>query len=280
MAKGKTGRYPPGAATAFPDLASPLVDTAIEQAREIAMEPSAEGLHQLRITMRRLQSLWWFYRPLTGAREYARQRNTFKSIANAAGKARDYDILIKLLSLRGRSTAESAPQILAAREAAVKAGKDVLSPSVMQALLRETLAQTSAGFTTEQNLLRLRAFADARVAKSERQLRKQIKQAAGARSPDLAAFHAARKSGKTTFYLLELFGPVLPGNHRKTLIRLRKSLKSLGELNDVVASERLLLENPSLISMADKPEKIWRWFEKERKRRLTASAHLLRKDWM
>ncbi|MFX1695454.1 CHAD domain-containing protein [Paraburkholderia sp. A1RO-1] len=48
----------------FPDIASPIVDEAIKQAKEIAGDPSAEGLHQLRISMRRLRSLWWSYRPL------------------------------------------------------------------------------------------------------------------------------------------------------------------------------------------------------------------------
>ena len=279
MGKGTTNRGKPSAETAFADLAFPLVDSAIEQAREIAREPSVEGLHQLRTTMRSLQSLWWFYRPLTGAGDYARQRSVFKSIANAAGQARDYDILLALLSLQEKGAAVFVPEIWAIREAAVGAGRDVLSPPAVQALLRETLSQASANLAARRNPQLLQAFADARVAKSERQLRKRIKQAVRTRRPDFAAFHDVRKAGKKTRYLLELLGPALSGKHRKTLIRLKKSLKSLGDLNDVVASEGLLRENPSLLLAMGRSGKIWKWFEKERKRRLSASARLLRKDW-
>ncbi|GGH58813.1 CHAD domain-containing protein [Comamonas phosphati] len=279
MGKGKTSRRKLSAETALAGLAFPLVDSAIEQAREIAREPSVEGLHQLRTTMRSLQSLWWFYRPLTGAGEYTQRRSTFKSIANAAGRARDYDILLEMLRLRKQNTAVLAPEIQAIREAAMEAGRGVLSPLGMQALLRQTLWQTSASLAARQNQRPLRAFADARVAKSERQLRKLIEQAVRAKKPDFAAFHDVRKAGKKTRYLLELLGPVLSGNHQKTLARLKKSLKSLGDLNDVVASERLLLENPSLLSAIGKPGKVCHWFEKERQRRLSASAYLLRKDW-
>jgi CHAD domain-containing protein len=279
MGKGKMSRYRLSAETAFADFALPLVDAAIGHAGDIAREPSVEGLHQLRMAMRSLQSLWWFYRPLMGAREYARQRSVFKAIASAAGKARDHDILLELLSLRKKSVVVPVSAIWAAREAAVRAGRDVLSPPAMQLLLRETLSQASASLAARQNLELLQAFADIRVAKSERQLRKRIRQAVKAGRPDFAAFHDVRKAGKKTRYLLERFAPVLSGRHQKTLVRLKKSLKSLGGLNDVVASARLMLENPALLSAMGEPGKTWKWFEKERKRRLNASACLLRKDW-
>ena len=57
MGNGEIGQFEvrePCAETAFLDIASPIVDTAIEQAKGIGSDPTAEELHQLRITMRRL----------------------------------------------------------------------------------------------------------------------------------------------------------------------------------------------------------------------------------
>ncbi|TDG16337.1 CHAD domain-containing protein, partial [Paraburkholderia silviterrae] len=87
----------------------------------------------------------------------------------------------------------------------------------------------------------LKAFADARVTDSEKQLRKRMRHAAKARKPDVAAFHGVRKAGKKVRYLLELFGPVLSGRHQKTLDRLKKIQKRFGELNDVVAKRETQL---------------------------------------
>lgn len=279
MGHGKASRTAQCAETAFSDLASPVVDTAIEQAREVAQEPSVEGFHQLRITMRILLTLWWFYRPLTDSKKYTRQRAILKSIASAAGKARDYDILVEMLRLQGKSTSVSTPEISATRHAAVDAGKEILSPSSVQVQLRQMLSQTSVSLTSRQCLHQLHNFADTRVAKSEKQLRKRITQAVQAKRPDLAAFHDVRKLGKKTRYLLELLEPVLSRGHHITLIRIKKTLKPLGDLNDVVVSERLLRYNPSFLSGTDQPRKIRHWFKKERKRRLNTSAYLLRKDW-
>jgi hypothetical protein len=100
MGKGK-----PDATVAFSAIASPLVDSAVEQARHIAQAPAVEGIHQLRVTLRSLLTLWWFYRPLMEARKYALQRSSLKSIACAAGMARDYDILIELLRRNDKCSA-------------------------------------------------------------------------------------------------------------------------------------------------------------------------------
>ena len=103
------------AETAFSDIASPLCDAAIERAKGVAGDPSAEGLHQLRITMRRLRSLWWSYRPLLDAGENTRQRDLFRSLADSAGRARDYDILIELLTLQQKNGGALPPEISDAR---------------------------------------------------------------------------------------------------------------------------------------------------------------------
>lgn len=279
MGKGKTSRCKLRAETVFSDLASPVLDSAIAQAREIEREASVEALHQLRIALRTLQTLWWLYRPLISSKDYTQQRSIVKSIAKAAGKARDCDVLLVLLNLQGTSTSGLIPAISAARQIAVDEGKAILSPLTTQTSLWKISFQSRASVVKRQERHPLRAFAKKRVAKSKRQLRKRIKQAVQAKKPDLEAFHDVRKAGKKTRYLLELLEPFLSADHHNTLKGIKKILKPLGDLNDVVVSERLLLENPSLLASTDQPTAICHWFQKERKYRLNVAAYLLRKDW-
>ncbi|WP_434666701.1 CHAD domain-containing protein [Paraburkholderia sp. A3BS-1L] len=269
----------PCAEAAFSDIASPIVDEAIEQAKGVASDPSAEGLHQLRITMRRLRALWWSYRPLLDAGENTRQRDFFRSLADSAGKARDYDILIELLKLQQKDAKVLPPEISDARQEALDAGREVLSNPEMKTLLLEALSQTSGALVARQDRQPLQTFSDSRVTASEKQLRKRVRRASQAKRSDVAAFHDVRKAGKKARYLLELFGPVLSGGHRRTLNRLKKIQKRFGALNDVVASEKLLRDNASLLAAIAEPERTLKWFRKERERRLRAAAALLRKDW-
>ena len=265
------------AETAFPVLASPLVDRAIAQASTAACEPSAEGLHELRITVRRLQSLWWAYGPLLDAAQSPRQRALFRSLSDTAGQARDYDILIELLRLRGKNAGALLAEVSDARQGALDAGKDLLSNPEVRTRLLQAVAQASEGLAARQEPQALQTFADGRVAESERLLRKRIKRAARAGKPDLAAFHELRKAAKKVRYLLELFGPLLSRKHKATLKRLRKIQERFGALNDVVASEELLRENAALLATTRDPEGTLRWFGKERKSRLRAAAALLRR---
>lgn len=273
MGKGK-----PDATVAFSAIASPLVDSAVEQARHIARAPEVEGIHQLRVTLRRLLTLWWFYRPLMEARKYALQRSSLKSIACAAGMARDYDILIELLRHNDKCSAAGIAAISAARESALQAGREILSPSHIQTCLQEALAQASASLGPGSGQPRLRALSEARVAQAAKQLRRRTKRAITAGRPDLEAFHDVRKAGKKTRYLLELFGPLLLADHRRLLKRLQKIQQPLGELNDFAVSESLLRQNPCLIPSPDQVKKIRRWLRKKRKHRLSTLSCLLRKD--
>ncbi|PVX85622.1 CHAD domain-containing protein [Paraburkholderia unamae] len=267
----------PSAQAAFSDIASPIVDEAIEQAKGVASNPSAEGLHQLRISMRRLRSLWWSYRPLLDAGENTRQGDLFRSLSDSAGKARDYDILIELLKQQQRGGKALPSEISDARQKALDTGRTVLSNPEMKTILLDALSQATRELAARKDRTPLQTFSDGRVIASEKQLRRRMRRAATVKNSNVAAFHDVRKAGKKTRYLLELFGPVLSGGHGKALNRLKKIQKRFGALNDVVVSENLLRNNASLLAGIADPEKTLKWFRKERERRLRAAAALLRK---
>ena len=54
----------PTAQAAFASYAAPLVSDAIAYANAVRDDPSPEALHKLRVSLRRLRSLWWAFAPL------------------------------------------------------------------------------------------------------------------------------------------------------------------------------------------------------------------------
>jgi CHAD domain-containing protein len=265
------------AETAFVLLASPLVEEALEQARVMTDEPTPEGLHNLRVALRRMRSLWWSYRPLLDKGENTRQRALFKSLADAAGKPRDYDILIELLEAQRAGKEPLSSRFVEARQVALKSGQETLANADIRRLLPEALAEASRTLDPEGKQRLLQEFAGRRVEASEKTLRRCTRRAGRVKKAEYTALHDVRKAGKKVRYLLELFGPVLSGRHQETLKRLRKVQDKLGELNDVVASENLLRDNAALLSALGNAESTLAWFRKERKRRMRAAASILRK---
>lgn len=269
----------PSAQAAFASYAAPLVGEAIEYANAVREDASPEALHKLRVSLRRLRSLWWAFEPLLEKGENTRQRALYKYLAAAAGKTRDWDILIELLTKEGNGARDMVPKLQDARVGALATSRETLSNADVKHLLREALSSASRELNTAHERMPLRKFATRRVAASERSLKKRMKRARGAKRSNYAAFHNVRKAEKKLRYLLEFFEPVLSGGRKRTLKRLKQIQKRFGTLNDVVASEMLLRDNIALLAGAGvgDTDAALQWLRKERKRRMRAAAGLLRK---
>ncbi len=269
----------PSAQAAFASYAAPLVGEAIEYANAVREDASPEALHKLRVSLRRLRSLWWAFEPLLEKGENTRQRALYKYLAAAAGKTRDWDILIELLTKEGNGARDMVPKLQDARVGALATSRETLSNADVKHLLREALTSASKELNTAHERMPLRKFATRRVAASERSLKKRMKRARRAKRSNYAAFHNVRKAGKKLRYLLEFFEPVLSGGRKRTLKRLKQIQKRFGTLNDVVASEMLLRDNIALLAGAGvgDTDAALQWLRKERKRRMRAAAGLLRK---
>jgi CHAD domain-containing protein len=276
-AHSKPAAAEPSAEAAFASYAAPLVEHAIESANVVREDASAEPLHELRVSLRRLRSLWWAFEPLQDKDENTRQRALYKYLATAAGKTRDWDILIELIGQHEGFVRETTPALQEARSGALATSRETLSNADVKHLLQDALARTNKELNTAHERVPLQKFADKRVAASERSLNKRIRRASRAKRSDYAAFHDVRKAGKKLRYLLEFFEPVLSGRHKRILKRLKQLQKRFGLLNDLVASEMLLRDNRDLLAGAGDTDAVLRWFGKERKRRTRAAARLLRK---
>ena len=276
-ADSKPAGAEPSAEAAFASYAAPLVDDAIELANAVREDASPEALHKLRVSLRRLRSLWWAFEPLLDKGENTRQRALYKYLATAAGKTRDWDILIELIAQDERIAHEITPTLQAARGGALATSRETLSNADVKHLLQDALTSANKELNTARERVPLQKFADKRVTASERSLNKRIKRASQAKRSNYAAFHDVRKAGKKVRYLLEFFEPILSGSHKRVLKRLKQIQKRFGTLNDIVASEMLLRDNMSLLAGSGDTDATLDWLKKERKRRMRAAAGLLRK---
>ncbi|MCX4144866.1 MULTISPECIES: CHAD domain-containing protein [Paraburkholderia] len=276
-ADSKPAGAEPSAEAAFASYAAPLVDDAIELANAVREDASPEALHKLRVSLRRLRSLWWAFEPLLDKGENTRQRALYKYLATAAGKTRDWDILIELIAQDERIAHEITPTLQAARSGALATSRETLSNADVKHLLQDALTSANKELNTARERVPLQKFADKRVTASERSLNKRIKRASQAKRSNYAAFHDVRKAGKKVRYLLEFFEPILSVSHKRVLKRLKQIQKRFGTLNDIVASEMLLRDNMSLLAGSGDTDATLDWLKKERKRRMRAAAGLLRK---
>ncbi|CAE6761611.1 hypothetical protein R75461_03399 [Paraburkholderia nemoris] len=276
-ADSKPAGAEPSAEAAFASYAAPLVDDAIELANAVREDASPEALHKLRVSLRRLRSLWWAFEPLLDKGEITRQRAMYKYLATAAGKTRDWDILIELIARDERVAHEMTPTLQAARGGALATSRETLSNADVKHLLQDALSSANKELNTARERVPLQKFVDKRVSASERSLKKRIKRASRAKRSNYTAFHDVRKAGKKVRYLLEFFGPVLSGSHKRILKRLKQIQKRFGTLNDIVASEMLLRDNTDLLVGSGDTDAALDWLKKERKRRMRAAAGLLRK---
>ncbi|MFL9903541.1 CHAD domain-containing protein [Paraburkholderia fungorum] len=262
---------------AFASYAAPLVSDAIEFANAVREDASPEALHKLRVSLRRLRSLWWAFEPLLDKAENMRHRALYKFLATAAGKTRDWDILIELIAHEEGVAHEMAPKLQEARSDALATSRETLSNADVKHLLREALSGAAKELNTAHERVPLRKFAEKRVSDSERSLKKRMKRASRAKRSNYPSFHDVRKAGKKLRYLLEFFEPVLKGGRKRALKRLKQIQKRFGALNDIVASEMLLRDNMALLAGSGDVDAVLHWFRKERKRLMRSAAGLLRK---
>ncbi|WP_345815911.1 CHAD domain-containing protein [Paraburkholderia sp. PREW-6R] len=273
---GQAARPVQTAQSAFSAYAAPLVDEAIEHAHAVREDSSPEALHRLRVSLRRLRSLWWAFEPLLDKDESTRHRSLYKFLATAAGKTRDWDILIQLFKEDESGASEMAPRLEAIRGDTLATSRETLLNADVKHMLREALTSASKELNTAHERVSLRKFANRRVKASERALKKRMKRASRAKRSNYATYHDVRKEGKKLRYLLEFFGPELSGKHKRTVKRLKQIQNRFGKLNDVVASETLLRENAARLDGSGDADGALQWLKKERKRRMRSAAALLR----
>ncbi|SAL33632.1 CHAD domain-containing protein [Caballeronia udeis] len=266
-------------ASTFSSLATPVVAEAVRRARELATNCNAEEFHQLRVAFRKLRALYWAYSPYLGEEATAQAIEEFKRLAALAGGTRDWDIAGDLLKAAQTSRASMGLLVAAAREKRAQAvvhSQTMIKSDDVEAFLNDVLLRAQATLESSCNELPIREFAEDRVRRAQRALKKRSRYASRHENTHEEDLHDVRKAGKKLRYLLEFFQPVIKDGHDRTIKELTSVQNKLGQFNDIAASETLIRG----ASFNDVPPEVvqesLQWLEKQKCRRMRAASRRVR----
>jgi inorganic triphosphatase YgiF len=216
----------------------------------VAAGTDPEFLHQMRIGVRRLRSLFRLAEEMVPAELLAPLDRELRWFAATLGPARDWDVFLgetlppiarqfrgrrELAAVRARASRSRKLHLAVAQSA-------VTSPRFhgLMLALGGFFAGLSEDVGTSPRPPTASAFARALL---ERRARKLHKAAKGLPAATPAERHAVRIAAKKLRYASEFFAPLFPGKRTHGYIRLLSRLQTaLGVLNDLATAERLLTE--------------------------------------
>ena len=221
-----------------------LVDLVLEHL--LANQPAAlrgdevEGVHQMRVAVRRLRSLLVLFQPMLERQATQRFEEELRRLGAVLGRARDWDVFLDeaLPAASHDGVPVDAVEALqgAAAEQRHAAHQDAKKAIAEPAFARFVLAlrawsQPGAGAIEERH-------ADRSIAKVAPDLLDRLESKLGKRldkadSDDVPSLHAVRKSAKKLRYGIEYFEGLYGKDAGKYLGRCNHLQKRLGALNDL-----------------------------------------------
>ncbi len=253
--KAKKPRMAPemSAAAAFELLARVCLRQMRANEQPVLDGTDPEGVHQMRVAIRRLRALVTAFKPLFAAEPYETLRGELKWLQNRLGPARDWDVFLleTLAPLRRRLPSEDSLDALetAARalreEAYATARETVLADRYTDLLLRLQLWLEEGGWQRSPEPGEAdpggRPVADFGREVLEKRAKKLKK--LGRKHAELseAKLHELRIRGKKLRYAAEFFAGAFAKKTAKAyLARLEAIQDRLGALNDAATGQRLL----------------------------------------
>lgn len=233
-----------------------IAEQLVELKRQdpLARADVADGVHKLRVAMRRLRSALATFRPLLDREVSDPIRDELKWVASELGKARDAEVAQNRLTeladlepglvddnLADQAGGELEHRHVLAHQAALEAlqsGRYLALLDALDRLVADPPWTDSAGRPTKKVL-------PARVRHDWRRVKRRVRDVEKAEaSGDTAAvnerLHAVRKAARRTRYAAETLEPVY-GKHAKAFAKaMKKVQRTLGEHHDAILFQEQL----------------------------------------
>lgn len=236
-------------------LAGSLTDAA---ARMAELLPAlidfrrAEGVHQMRVALRRLRAIERIFRRYLRSDEIAKLAARAKAIASALGPARDWDVFLE--ETLPQASAESAVE---ESLRALKARAEIARAEAWAGAVATVSGKEFTGFMldvmeagTEMRwregarkalFLPAREFAPRVLDRALEKARRTAKEVIG--SDEIAARHPLRIALKKLRYPIQLFRGLYPKEKRRDYMASLSALQdAFGAVNDAVVAQRLAEE--------------------------------------
>ena len=214
-----------------------------------------EGLHQVRVSLRRLRATMSLFDELLQGNQSAALKNELKWLTGACGPARELDVFMEHLvkpfarTHRGKEVVALRDDVQHRREDAFSRAQAAIDRARFRALALDVVKWIEIGdWTRDEDKLKqtLRERPIARTAAKElrRRCSKILKRGKRLDTLSPQKRHKLRIAAKKLRYASEFFVDVFPGarparRHREFVGGLKKLQDCLGELNDIVVHEAL-----------------------------------------
>jgi triphosphatase len=214
-----------------------------------------EGVHQMRVGLRRLRAAMSLFAVLLRDPQTAAMKAELKWLAGELGPARELEVLVNRVAAPMKSQRRRwggmpslSRELAERRDAALTRAQDAVKSGRFRALTLETAAWLQAGLWTnpQDDLVRDRGdlpiavFAAEQLTRRRRKVRKNRKALAQLNAPDR---HKLRIQAKTLRYAAEFFASLFAGRRavkrrKQFLDALGRLQNGLGDLNDIAVHEK------------------------------------------
>ena len=212
-----------------------------------------EGVHQMRVALRRLDAALSLYAPLIPRAQLEKRQRLIKSVAQTLGPARDWDVfisdmldpiasnmpndpdlkLLRTVALRRRMAAYRALRQTVRSQAYGDMWQDVVAWLTGREWRQQPVSEKSVQLMTD-----VRSFSESVLDKAHCKL---LKRGKGFAVLDTRERHKLRIRIKKVRYAAEFFLPLYRVERGETYLRaLRAMQDDLGRLNDVESARRLI----------------------------------------
>ena len=229
-----------------------LLDVMLHQAPACRLEAGPEGVHQLRVALRRLRSVLKAFRPAARGPALDGLDEGLRALARRLGPARDWDVFLSGLAAEaaaalggGRRLSGLKRAAEAKRDAAYHAlRRELDGPNFRRLALDGVSLLLRRPWRTEADTdtaLLDTPLADFAAPLLEKRWRKLREGGDGIAGHSFEALHELRLEAKRLRYAAELFAPLWGGKAaRRFLKRLSALQEALGTVNDAAVARGLL----------------------------------------
>lgn len=232
-----------------------LLGVMLIQAPLCRAQAGPEGVHQMRVALRRLRSVLRVFRAAVRCDAVRAFDDGLQALARLLGTARDLDVFLRGIGAKvaaalpgERRIAQLLRAVEARRVAAYAALRAELDGPGFRALVLDGLAlilerpwQAEAAQAPDQAEVLAEPLAEFAAALLDKRWHKLCAEGEEIRRLDDAALHELRLMAKRLRYAAELFAPLWPGKAaRRFLKRLAALQEELGLANDVVVARGIV----------------------------------------
>jgi triphosphatase len=213
----------------------------------------AEGVHQMRVAIRRLRSAFSVFGRLIDPAQRARLSNAAKTIVSGLGLARDWDVFLAELLAPVRASrpddaglARLAAAAEAARQKSYAQARSAIETRSYTRYVLQLARWIEASGWRDQPTQRGLAWLDRPIVEFATHVLGKRQRKALARGQDFAQLSAEERHGlrialKKLRYATEFFEAIYPKRHSSPYLAALKDLQDgLGHLNDVAVAQRLI----------------------------------------